>query len=85
VRLDDQLGGRVPLLLRHNFTKFGIVVGCLEALVAFFLRGITPPVDKSVFRADAQLRIALLQNPVPDIRNPVPFIDGGCAVGEARC
>src|ERR1700681_1384458 len=48
VRLHDQLGCLVLLLLGHNFTKFGIAVGGFKALVAFFFRGIAPHVYKRV-------------------------------------
>src|SRR6202035_3825705 len=41
-------------------------------------------VYKSVLGANAQFRVALLRNPVPYVRNPMPRVDGGRAPGESR-
>ena len=82
VRLDDELGVRVLLLLRHNLSELGVLASRFQALVPLFLRGIAPNIDEGVFGSDPDLRIALFRDPVPNIRNPVPSENGGCAGPE---
>ena len=65
VRLHDQLGLRVGFLCGHHFSEFGIIVGRVEATVAFLFRWITANINEGIFRADAKLGIALLRNPIP--------------------
>ena len=84
MRLDDELRVRVPLLLGYHLAKLGVVMSGLEALVPLLFRWITPHVNERVLGADAQLRIALLRDPIPHVRDPMPRVDGGRAAGKTR-
>lgn len=84
VRLHDQLRLRVGFLPGHHFGKFGIIVGGIEAPVAFRFRRIAADIDEGIFRADAKLRIALLRDPISNIGYSVPGVNGRRAIGETR-
>src|SRR5205823_7058085 len=41
-------------------------------------------IDKGVVGADAEFGIALLRDPIADIGDPMPRVNGGGAIGETR-
>ena len=84
VNLHDESGLGISLLLRHDLGKFRIRAPRLEPLVAFLFGRIPADVDERVLGADPELRVALLWNPVPDVRDTVPRVDGRGPAREPR-
>src|SRR4030095_432671 len=82
VGLYDEPRVEIPFLLQHHLGELRIVVDRLETFVALFFRGIPAHIDECVFRTDAELCVALLRDPVADVRNSMPRINRGRAVGK---
>ena len=72
----------IPFLLQHNLGEPGSSRAGLEPLVALCFRGIPAHIDECVFRTDAELCVALLRDPVADVRNSMSRINGSRAVGK---
>ena len=84
VNLRDEPRRGILLLIRHDLGEFRIRTPRLEPLVAFRFGRIPADVDERVLGADPELWIALLWNPVPDVGDSVPRVDGCGPAREPR-
>src|SRR5262245_14125076 len=83
VGLHDESRVRVALLLQNNLGKLRIVARSLEPPVALFFRWVPAHIDEGILSADAELGVALLRDPVADVRTSMSRVNGGRAVGKS--